>query len=77
MMNFSNFFTDCVTPINIIVIQVTFILFKAQQPYSGLFRINVEVSRSHTGTSHSAGILLTRNWPFGEIRTSVAYLYCA
>jgi len=77
MMNFSNFFRYCITLINITVIQVTFILFKAQQPYSGIFCLIVEVSRSHAGTSHSAGLLLTRNWSFGEIRTSVAYLHYA
>jgi hypothetical protein len=38
----------------------------AQQPYSGLNRLIVEVSRSHTHTSHWVGLLWTRDVPVAE-----------
>jgi len=40
-----------------------------QQPYSGLGRLIVEVSRSHADTPHSVGLLWTRDRPIAETYT--------
>ena len=40
--------------------------FVAQQYYSFLGRLVVEVSRSHTDTPHSVGLLYTNDRPFAE-----------
>jgi hypothetical protein len=41
----------------------------AQQPYSGLGRLIVEVSRSHTDTPHSIWLAWTRDRPIAETFT--------
>jgi hypothetical protein len=49
---------------------LTYIFFLvAQQPYSGIGRLTVEVSRSDSDTSHSVGFLWTRDRPVAESST--------